>query len=134
MVESMMILWSTFSLMDTLHLINWNLLFGFLAYSVLLLWGFALYATVEASWSRLKIGIKLLYAPIVIVFGIADVIFDSIFGTIMYLELPGWFSGRWSFSQRCEHHMDDTSWRGVIAGAYCFTLNSILPGHCKNEH
>lgn len=104
---------------------------AYLVLSWLLLIGFFFYATVEASWNRLKIGIKLLVLPVVIVFGLLDVIFDVVFGTIMFLEPPGWFSGRFTFSQRCEHHWNDAGLRGVFADAYCYTLNSILPGHCK---
>lgn len=103
----------------------------FIIASWLLLLGFFFYATVQTSWNRLRIGIKILVLPVVIVFGVLDFAFDTIFGTIMYLELPGWFSGRFTFSQRCEHHWNDAGFRGVIADAYCFTLNSILPGHCQ---
>ncbi|HQS59958.1 MAG: hypothetical protein B7Y56_03375 [Gallionellales bacterium 35-53-114] len=104
---------------------------AYLASAWLLLIGFFIYATVEASWHRLKIGIKILVAPVVIVFGLLDVIFDFVFGSIMFLEPPGWFSGRFTFSQRCEHHWNDEGLRGVIADAHCFLLNSILPGHCR---
>lgn len=46
----------------------------------ILLVGFFFYATVEASWHRLKIGIKILVLPVVILFGLLDVLFDTVFG------------------------------------------------------
>lgn len=104
---------------------------AFVAASWALLLGFFFYAGVESSWNRLKIGIKILVLPIVVVFGILDFLFDAVFGSIMYLELPGWFSGRFTFSMRCEYHRYDSGFRGVIADAYCYLLNSIVPGHCK---
>ena len=106
---------------------------AFIVSSWVLLIGFFFYATVEASWNRLKIGIKILVLPVVLFFGVLDILFDAIFGSIMYLEFPfkHWFNGRFTFSQRCEYHWDAPGYRGVIADAYCFLLNSILPGHCK---
>jgi hypothetical protein len=103
----------------------------FAIYTYALLTGFFFYAGVMAAWPRLLFGIKLLVAPVVLIFGVADIVFDTVFGSVMYLELPGWFSKRFTFSQRCEHHMSDAGFRGVIAGAYCFTLNTVVPGHCR---
>jgi hypothetical protein len=58
--------------------------------SWLLLIGFFFYATVEVSWHRLKIGIKILVLPVVIVFGLLDILFDTVVGTVLFCELPGW--------------------------------------------
>lgn len=105
----------------------------FILYSILLLYGFALYASVRSAWERLSVWVKLAYAPVIIVFGIADVLYDTLFGTILYFELPGWLAGRMTFSQRCEHHMDSEGRRGSIARSFCHILNAIMPGHCQSR-
>jgi hypothetical protein len=104
-------------------------------YSLLLFYGFVMYATIERTWDKALFGVKVLYSPILIIFAPMDFIYDAIVGTIIYLELPGWFadSPRLTFSKRCEFHMDDKDFRGGIARAWCFLLNTIIPEHCQSK-
>jgi hypothetical protein len=104
---------------------------AFILCSILLFYGFTFYATVYGVWNRLNLFVKVIYSPVIIVFGVADVLYDTIFGTVIYLELPGWMDGRITFSRRCEYHMQDTGFRGKIARTFCKLLNTIMPGHCK---
>lgn len=101
----------------------------FIVVSLALFYGFVFYAGCVKAWPRLLIGVKILLLPPVIAFGILDVAFNIIFGTMIFLELPSF--SLITFSKRCEYHMHDTTWRGSIADSYCFLLNSILPGHCE---
>lgn len=106
--------------------------FGFaLVYTWLLLIGFMVYDSAKEAWPRMKVGIKILVSPVLIVFGVSDVLFDATAGTVMFgFELPGWHKSRFTFSSRCAYHKKDSGFRGVIARAFCTTLNSIMPGHC----
>lgn len=114
--------------------INWQSLGIFAAYTWFLLIGFFVYVTAVTSWPRMLIGIKILVSPVIVIFGVADVIFDTVAGTIMFgLEPPGWFEKRFTFSARCEYHVNDAGFKGVIADAFCFTLNTISPGHCDKR-
>lgn len=105
----------------------------FMIYSWLLLAGFFFYASARESWQRLHISIKILISPFLVLFVLADVLFDMVPGTIIFFELPRWFSGDLTFSARCEYHFEDTNYRGSVAGMYCRILNSILPGHCVGK-
>lgn len=100
-------------------------------YAWLLLIGFIFYAGALAAWDDMKIGIKILIAPAILVFFIMDVIFDTVAGTILFREVPGWFEKRFTFSQRCEYHWLDEGFSGSVAGAFCFLLNSISKNHCR---
>jgi hypothetical protein len=101
----------------------------FIVISLSLFYGFVFYAGCIQAWNRLLIGAKILLLPPVLIFGIVDILFNSTFGTIMFLEFPTLHLI--TFSKRCEYHMHEANWRGSIAGAYCFLLNCIIPGHCE---
>lgn len=89
--------------------------------------GFLIYASVKRAWPRLKIGIKVMQVPILLVFGLIDVLFNIVIGSILFLELPR----QLTFSQRCCVHLHDTGWRGSIAGAFSVPLNVIDEGHIR---
>jgi hypothetical protein len=110
-----------------------NMIYLILAYSWLLLIGFIFYAGALSAWGNMRIGIKILIAPALIIFFFADVIFDMVAGTILFRELPGWTEKRFTFSQRCEYHWLDAGFNGSVAGAFCFLLNSISKNHCENH-
>ena len=87
--------------------------------------GFFTYAAAKHAWKRMKIGIKLLVLPAILVFGVLDFTFNLIIGTILFLEIPTTFT----FSARCALHLQDTNFRGKLARAFAFMLNSIDPNH-----
>jgi hypothetical protein len=102
---------------------------AFILISLLLFYGFVFYAGCVQAWPRLLIAVKILLLPPVIFFGLLDIVFNITFGTLMFLELPSFHLI--TFSKRCEHHMGENNWRGSIANAYCFLLNSVIPEHCQ---
>jgi len=91
----------------------------------LLFQGFLIYASLKQSWYRLKIGIKILELPVLLIFGIADILFNAIVGSILFLELPSTLT----FSARLRHHIYSIGWRGVMAGAISVPLNAVFIGH-----
>lgn len=93
----------------------------------LLFLGFLIYAASKHAWHRLKIGIKILLAPVLIVFGIIDVLFNIVVGTVLFLELPRTMT----FSQRCSRHLYRNDWRGTVARAFAVPLNAIDPEHIR---
>jgi hypothetical protein len=101
----------------------------FILTSLGLFYGFVFYAGALQAWDRALIGQKIILAPPLVFFGLLDVVFNVTFGTIMFLELPSFHLI--TFSKRCEFHMADNNWRGSIAGAYCFLLNTFIPDHCQ---
>lgn len=98
-----------------------------LVWMYVLFLGFLIYAAAKRAWPRLKIGIKVLLAPALLAFGLIDVLFNIVIGTILFLELPT----TWTFSQRCSRHLHDAGWRGSIAGAFSVPLNVVDEGHVR---
>ena len=96
-----------------------------LAYVYALFACFAMYAAIIQAWSKLKIGIKVLYAPMLIVFGLMDVLFNFTFGSLLFWER----ARTYTFSQRLSSHLNDTDWKGRISKAFAIPLNAIYPGH-----
>jgi hypothetical protein len=91
----------------------------------LLFLGFLIYAAVMQAWSRLKIGLKVLLAPVLLAVGGLDVAFNLVVGTVLFWERPKQFT----FSHRCCQHLNDPTWRGHVAGAFSVPLNAIFPNH-----
>lgn len=96
-----------------------------LGFTYFLFVGFAVYASFIQAWDKLKIGIKVLYAPVLIVFGLADVVFNFTIGSAMFLERAKTLT----FSQRLNAHLNDPNWRGQLAGAFSVPLNALYPNH-----
>lgn len=46
---------------------------------------------------------------------VSDVLFNFVFGTVSFLELPQ----EWLFTYRCSRHLKDRGWRGKIARWFC---------------
>jgi len=89
--------------------------------------GFFFYAAALQAWNRLKIGIKILVAPALCVFGVIDIAFNVVVGSIIFWELP--FVHGLTFSQRCSYHLTTPGYKGKVAGAFSVPLNAVLPGH-----
>lgn len=99
----------------------------FIGVTYLLFLGFLMYAAVAQSWTRLKIGIKILLAPALLFFGAIDVAYNILVGSILFWEFPPC----WTFSQRCSIHLYDKGIRGKIAGAFSVPLNAVLKDHIR---
>jgi uncharacterized membrane protein len=87
--------------------------------------GFLIYASVLQAWDKLKIGIKVLLAPVLIIFGGADILFNFTIGSLLFLER----AHTYTFSQRLCQHLNDADWKGHLAGAFSVPLNAIYPDH-----
>jgi len=98
-----------------------------LMWMYLLFLGFLIYAASKHSWSRLKVGIKILLLPVLIVFGMIDVLFNMTIGSVLFLELPHTMT----FSQRCAMNLYRNDWRSSVARAFAVPLNAIDPGHIR---
>lgn len=98
-----------------------------LLWMYLLLLGFLIYSASKHAWSRLKVGIKILLAPVLVVFGMIDVFFNIVIGSVLFLELPYTMT----FSQRCSSHLYRKDWRGSVARAFAVPLNAIDPDHIR---
>lgn len=102
--------------------IKWALLWMYVLYL-----GFFMYAAAKHSWRKLKIGHKVMVAPALLFFGLIDVAFNIVIGSMLFLELPRTLT----FSQRCSSHFYDLGWRGKIAGAFSVPLNAVDEGHIR---
>lgn len=100
--------------------IAWVLLWLYVLYL-----GFFMYAAAKHSWWKLKVGHKALIAPALLFFGLIDVAFNFVIGSILFLEPPRTLT----FSQRCSYHLHDGGWRGKVAGAFAVLLNAVDEGH-----
>lgn len=100
-----------------------------LGWAYVLFLAFTMYASILQAWGRLKIGIKILVFPALLIFGIIDVIFNLVVGSILFRELPRQFT----LSQRLCQHLIDPDWRGHIAGAIAVPLNAIYPDHIHHH-
>jgi hypothetical protein len=75
---------------------------------------------------------KLFAYPTVVVGWLWDCVFNIVVGTILFLELPR----ELLFSERCERHLKDDSWRGREARFWCRNLlDPFDPSgiHCKSS-
>jgi len=102
-----------------------KLAFDVFLWMYILFLGFTMYASIIQAWHKLKIGIKVLLAPVLLVFGGIDVIFNLVIGSLLFWERPKKFT----FSERLCFHLTDADWRGRIAGAFSVPLNAIYPDH-----
>jgi len=93
-------------------------------------YGFVYYAGALRAWDGMLIGQKIVAAPPLVIFGLVDVlILRCVFGTFLFIEPPT--MATITFSKQCESHMDEKGRRGKIASAFCFLLNTFIPGHCQ---
>lgn len=102
---------------------------GYLA--VVLLW--VLYIQVMAAlrvWNTLHWIVKAHLLPIAVVFIVLDVGVNAIVGTVIFIELPRW----WTLSERLNYHAtQDHGWRASTAEWICDkVLNPFDPDghHC----
>ena len=95
-----------------------------LAYLLLVV--FAGYCTVKAHWNELRPEIKVLLAPMYSLI-VVDVLFNLIPATFIFLELPA----QLTLTQRCDKHLKDTNYKGVLARYLCNNLLNIFQkDHC----
>ncbi len=57
-----------------------------------------------------------------------DMLFNAIFGTLFFVELPR----EWLFTNRCSRWLDDDSWRGSLARWFC--RNMLDPFDPRGRH
>lgn len=71
---------------------------------------------------------KIFGYPVLIVMIVADVVFNWVIGSILFVELPREFL----FTSRCQRHMKDNSFRGKLARSFCKHLLDPfeIGGHC----
>lgn len=97
--------------------------------------GFFVYAAASSAWNRMLIGHKVLIAPVLLLFGLVDVLFNVTLGALMFWEEPlpqtgmWWYQRDWTFSQRCCRWYRASGWRGSLAGAWSVPLNAVYPKH-----
>lgn len=83
--------------------------------AIALFYCFLIYTIVAPKWTNLHWTTKLVFLPVIVVFGPLDVIlFNWILGTIFYRELPLGSKFCWTFSKRLVNHLRDTDWTGPI--------------------
>lgn len=91
---------------------------------LIMYYGFEWYAGVTQSWERKSKYLRWLDLPPIAIFGTIDVIFNILFGSILYKEWP--FVHGITFSQRTQYWADQGSSMGLW---WKTQLNKILPGH-----
>lgn len=75
--------------------------------------------------------------PLALIEVVLDVLFNIIFGTVMFLELPQYQKKEWLFSWRVQRHVDDAtlgaphSWRHPLALWWGSQLNIVDGEHIK---
>lgn len=69
----------------------------------------------KRNHKKLTLTAKLWAYPIAAAALISDVLFNFIFGTVAFIELPQ----EWLFTYRCSRHLNDSGWRGKIARWFC---------------
>lgn len=84
------------------------------------------YCAAKAHWSQLRIEIKVLLAPLFLLYFV-DVAFNLIPASLIFFELPTTFT----LTQRCTKHLKDTDFRGVLSRYLCNNLLNIFQkDHC----
>jgi hypothetical protein len=101
----------------------WHVLF----YLWLFMLGFILYAGCQNAIAKRKWLVLVIPAPVLIVFGLADVLFNQLFGRLIFWE----WRYTLTFSQRLDCHVFDEGWRGSIARELGWLLDVFLPGHIE---
>lgn len=79
---------------------------------------------------------KVLIAPVILAGGLIDASFNTVFGWVMFGEIP--FKGytknptTWMLTYRCDRHLAETTWRGAEARWFCRNLLDPFQsgGHC----
>jgi hypothetical protein len=102
-----------------------------MTYFLLYIWafylGFVLYAGCQNAIAQKAWAVLIPCAPVIIVAGLMDVMFNATFGTLMFWEWDHSFT----FSERLDYHYLSLGWRGSLARDIGGVLDHILPGHIK---
>lgn len=73
--------------------------------------------------------------PLALIEIVLDVLFNAVFGTVMFLELPQYQDREWRFSWRVQRHVDNaifgstTTWRHSVAIWWAKQLNVVDSAH-----
>ena len=98
-------------------------------YFILYIWlfylSFVLYAGCQHAIITRQYTVLIPCAPVLLVAGLMDVLFNFTLGRILFWELTNTFT----FSERLDLHYTGTGWRGSLAGKIGNVLDEILPGH-----
>lgn len=87
--------------------------------------GFVVYAGCQNAIKEKAWLVILPCLPILLVAGAIDVLFNQVFGRLLFLELKYTMT----FSERLDVHFLEASWRGSVARSIGNALNKILPKH-----
>lgn len=89
-------------------------------------WAFVAIMHAKSLGKRITLYWRLVLVPLAIIGVVADVAFNMIFGTVVYLELPR----EWLFTARCRRHFrGKRGWRKTISEFFAKQLNQFDPGH-----
>lgn len=80
--------------------------------------------------------------PLALIAVVLDVLFNLLFGTVMFLELPKYFAKEWLFSWRVQRHVEaymhgkvvdgkSATWRQKLALFWGKQLNIVDPRHIE---
>lgn len=87
--------------------------------------GFVLYAGCQVAIANKKWLNLIPVAPILIVAGLMDVLFNQTAGRVIFWEITYTLT----FSERLDLHFKDADWRGSVARKLGAFLDAILPSH-----
>ncbi len=97
--------------------------------ALLYLWlfyiAFVVYAGCQQAIKDKAWGVLIPVAPIIIVGGLMDVIFNFTVGRLIFWELTNTLT----FSERLSLHYLDSGWRGSVARDIGNVLDHVLPRH-----
>lgn len=99
----------------------------FLLYLWVFYLGFVLYAGCQNAIAQRAWLVIAPCAPVLLICGLMDVVFNQTFGRLMFLEL----TYTMTFSERLDLHYNEEGWRGSMARSIGNVLDKILPHHIK---
>ena len=89
--------------------------------------GFVVYAGCQVAIYNRKWLVIIPCVPIILLAGLIDVLFNQVFGRLMFWEMKFTFT----FSERLDLHFHDSDWRGRVAHSIGDAIDQILPNHIK---
>ncbi|NNM68928.1 MAG: hypothetical protein HKM00_02980 [Gallionella sp.] len=97
----------------------------FLIYLWLFYIGFVFYAGCQVAITARQWGVLIPAAPVLLIAGLMDVLFNQTFGRVMFWE----WTFTMTFSERLDLHFHNSGWRGSLARDIGNVLDKILPNH-----
>lgn len=86
---------------------------------------FVVYAGCQSAIINKKWSALIPVLPILLIAGLMDIVFNQIFGRILFLE----WKYTLTFSERLDLHFHDMTWRGTLARDIGDYIDKILPMH-----